>query len=57
MNLDYITFYILDLDWKSYGQRFITTLIRYFPAGIGFENNWTTNLDYNCFILYIGFGL
>ena len=43
---------MLDLDWKSYGQRLIATLIRYFPAGVvGFENNWTTNLDYNYFIL------
>ena len=48
LDLDYefrLRYILLDLDWKSYGQRFITTLIRYFPAGVGFENNWTTNLD------------
>ena len=53
MDLHYefrLCYILLDLDWKSYGQRFITTLIRYFP-GIGFENNCTMNLDYNCFIL------
>ena len=51
MNLDCVIYILLDLDWKSYGQRFITTLIRYFPASVGFKNNWTTNLDYNYFIL------
>ena len=53
LDLDYefrLRYILLDLDWKSYGQRFIITLIRYFP-GFGFENNWTTNLDYNYFIL------
>ena len=50
LDLDYefrLRYILLDLDWKSYGQQFITTIIRYFPAGVGFENNWTTNLDYN----------
>ena len=44
---------LLDLDWKSYGQKsygFIITLITYF-TGVGFENTWTTNLDYNYYIL------
>ena len=58
LDLDYefrLRYILLDLDWKSYGQRFIITLIRYFP-GFGFGNNWTTNLDYNYFI-FTGFGL
>ena len=53
MDLDHeirLRYILLDLDRKSYGQRFITSLIRYFP-GVGFENNWTTNLDYNYLIL------
>ena len=52
-DLDYefrLRYILLDLDWKTYGQRFITTLVRYF-SGVGFDNNWTTNLDYNYFIL------
>ena len=34
IGLDYI---LLDLDWKSCGQQFLITLIRYF-TGVGFEN-------------------
>ena len=45
-----LRYILLDLDWKTYGQRFITILVRYF-SGVGFDNNWTTNLDYNYFIL------
>ena len=41
-----LRYILLDLDWKSFGERFIFTLITYF-TGIGFENTWTTNLDYN----------
>ena len=54
LDLDYefrLRYILLDLDCKSCGQRFITTLIRYFP-GVGFENNWTAKLDYNYFILW-----
>ena len=54
LHLDYelrLRYILLDFDWKSYGQQFITTFVRYFPAGIGFENDWTKNLDYNYFIL------
>ena len=40
-----LCYILLDLDWKSFGQ-FIITLIRY-VTGIGLENTWTTNLDYN----------
>ena len=43
-----LRYILLDLDWKSYG--FIITLITYF-TGVGFENTWTTNLDYNYYIL------
>ena len=43
---NYGTFYQVYLDWKSFGQQFIITLISYF-AGVGLENNWTTNMDYN----------
>ena len=44
MNLDYLTFFEFGLE--SFGQRFIITLIRYF-TGLGLENTWTMNLDYN----------
>ena len=27
-----LRYILLDLDWKSYGQRFIITLIRHFPG-------------------------
>ena len=33
LNLDYefgLRYFLLDLDWKSFGQRFIITLIGYF---------------------------
>ena len=46
----WITLHLLDLYWKSFGQRFIIILIRYFvDAGLG--NTWATNLDYNYYIL------
>ena len=47
MNLDCITFHWI--YWKSFGQRFII-VIRYF-TGAGLGNTWTTNLDYNYYIL------
>ena len=53
LDLDYefrLRYILLDLDRKSYGQRFIIALIRHFP-GVWIENNWTTNLDSNSFIL------
>ena len=53
LNLDYefgLHYFLLDLDWKSFGQRFVITLIRYF-TGVGFENTRTMNLDYNYYIL------
>ena len=45
-----LCYILLDLEWKSFGQRFVITLIRYF-TGVVFENTWTTNLDYNYYIL------
>ena len=42
---------LLDLEWKSYGQRFIITLIAYFTS-VGFENTSATNLVYNYYILW-----
>ena len=43
--------YILPyLYWKSFGQRFIVILIRYFTAA-GLGNTWTTSLNYNYYIL------
>ena len=39
-----LRYILLDLDWKSFGQRFITILIRYF-AGVGLKNTWTANLE------------
>ena len=41
---------LLDLDWKSFGQRSIITHIRYF-TGVGYENTSTMILDYNYYIL------
>ena len=38
------------MDRESFGQRFIITVIRY-STGVGLENTWTTNLDYNFYIL------
>ena len=35
---------------KSFGQQVIITVIRYF-TGVRLENIWTTNLDYNFYIL------
>ena len=41
---------LLDLDCKSFGQRFIINFIRQFTdPGLG--NTWTMNLDYNYYIL------
>ena len=37
-------------DWRSFGQRFIISIFRYF-TGVGFENTLTTNLDYFYYIL------
>ena len=51
--LDYkfgLRYILLDLEWKSFGQRFINILIRYF-IGAGLGNTWTANLDYKCYIL------
>ena len=42
LHLDYefrLRYILLDFNWKSYGQQFITTFVRYFPAGMGFEND------------------
>ena len=41
-----VTYYQVNLDRKSFGQQFIITLISYF-TGVGLENTWTTNMDYN----------
>ena len=49
LDLDYesgLGYILLDLYWKSCGQRFIITLIIYF-TGVGFENTGTTDLEYN----------
>ena len=45
-----LQYILLDLDWKYFGKPFIITLIRYF-IGVGLENTWTMNLDYNYYIL------
>ena len=45
-----LCYILLDLDGKSFGQQFIIAIITYF-TGIGFENTWTTNLDYNYYSL------
>ena len=54
---------LLDFDWKSFGQRFIITLIRYLTeldlkilglriwiTGFGLENTWITNLDFDYYL-------
>ena len=46
----WICYILLDFDWKSFGERFIITPIRYF-TGVRLETTWTTNLDYNYYIL------
>ena len=43
-----LRYILLDLEWKSFGQRFI--IIRCF-IGAGLGNTSTTNLDYKCYIL------
>ena len=45
-----LRYILLDFNWKSFGQRFIITLIRYF-TGVRPEKTWTTNLDCNYYIL------
>ena len=46
-NLDYVKFYWI---WKSLGQQFMITLIRYFTC-VGLENTCTRNLNYNYYVL------
>ena len=42
----WIMLHFTGLDWKSYGQQFIITLIRYFSA-IELEITQTMNLEYD----------
>ena len=50
----WIMLHFTGLDWKSYGQQFIITLIRYFSA-VELEITQTMNLEYDYQIT--GFGL
>ena len=45
-----LCYILLDLDWKSFGERFIIIHIRYF-TGAGLRNILTRNLDYNYYIV------
>ena len=42
----WIMLHFTGLDWKSYGQQFIITLIRYFSA-VELEITQTMNLEYD----------
>ena len=41
-----LCYILLELDWKSFGQRFVIILVEYI-TGDGLENTWATNLDYD----------